>query len=69
MAALDKTQLHLGHLLVIVLLNSARFMYQRIMGISESSNFPYRKGQGHSLPPVKDMVFSRIYCGHFKIFS
>jgi len=44
MAALDKTQLHLGHLLIIVVLSSARFMYGRSTGINESSNFSYRKG-------------------------
>lgn len=43
MAALDKTQLHLGHLLIIVL-SSARFMYRRSKGINELSNFSDRKG-------------------------
>lgn len=45
MAALNKTQLHLGHLLIIVVLSSAGFMRGRRMGINESCNFSYRKGK------------------------
>lgn len=59
MAALDKTQLHLGHLLVIVVLSSARCMYRKSMGISKSSKLVIQKR-------VRSFLFPYKRCGIFK---